>query len=225
MDNDEIQITDFTEFTLPPGERYCSPTLNEVKFISDKQTLSLVLGSCISTVIIGRGKEYILAANHIVIANPHRESKVARKGALQQINEMLYVFKNLYNIEEKDLICFHLVGAGNKQGSNKFQVNLTNIEETSKILKEKKLLTVFNDTESYYVTKYSLGGENMSVFIENKFRSEHLSFIVDLKKLFRIDPLIKPRLPISSIDQSKEFEYLIDENVIVFITGDKNRFS
>ncbi len=217
---------DYYNFILPPYEQYCIPGLNEIKFISEKQTLSLVLGSCTSTVLIGKGEKFILGANHIVLANPAEGSRVASKGAFQQIEEMIQTFNNVFNISTEDILCFHLTGGGRKKEDgtdDDFDIHIKNINAAVDILAEKEIPVVFNDTGSYFVSKYSIKDNFLSVFVENKFNNEHISFIVDMLELFKIDQAIVSRLPISSIERSSEFEYLIDEEVITFITGKRNR--
>ncbi len=214
---------DYSEFILPKSEQYYSPGLNEIKFIAERQTISLVLGSCISTVLVGKGSAYILAANHIVIADPHKGSRIATKSARQQIEEMITVFEKNFEIPCDRIVCFHVVGGGNKKDKNLFKINERNIDISMKILQEKGILNIFNDTGSYFVSKYSIQKNNLSVFIENKFTNEHISFIVDLDRIFEVDKKTSPFLPISSIEKSDNFETLVDKKIITFITGKRNR--
>lgn len=214
---------DYSKFILPKSEQYYSPGLNEISFIAERQTISLVLGSCISTVLIGQSTPYILAANHIVIADPHEESRIATKSARQQIEEMLTVFKEEFQISRDRVICIHMVGGGNKKATNLFKINQRNIDISKEILAEKGIHTIFSDTGSYFISKYSIQKKNLSVFIENKFINEHISFIVDLDRMFEIDNNIIPLLPLSSIEKSEVFENLVDKKIITFITGKRNR--
>jgi len=214
---------DYSEFILPKSEHYCSPGLNEIKFTAERQTISLVLGSCISTVLVGQGTSYILAANHIVIADPHEGSRIATKSARQQIEEMITVFEQKFEIPGDRIICLHMVGGGKKKEVNRFKIHERNIDISKEILQEKGILNIFNDTGSYYVSKYSIQKENLSVFIENKFTNEHISFVVDLDRIFEMDQNTIPVLPISSIKKSDNFEHLVEKEIITFITGKRNR--
>ena len=209
---------------LPPEERYCMPTLNEIRFISENQSMSLVMGSCISTVFLGKSDKFILAANHIVIATPRVDSKVATKSAEEQIDEIFSIYKEAYQISEKNLICLHLIGAGSKLPDCDSQIHLENIEETRDILKAKKITPIFNDTKSFFVGMYSIKGSQLSVFVSNKINNTSVSFIVNLESLFNISRDDYTNLPASTLLPNNEgFEHLIKNNVVETITGQKSR--
>jgi chemotaxis receptor (MCP) glutamine deamidase CheD len=218
-----MTTVNLSSIIVPKEKRQASPNLNEIRFIGDRQMLSLVLGSCISTVLVGKGESYVLAANHIVIARPPEESRVATIGARQQIDIMMAVFEKHFKISRKNIRCLHLIGGGKKLEGSVYKINEDNIRQTREIIREMKIQTIFDDTGSYTVSKYSMAGRNISVFVENKFINEHLTFLIDLDRLFRLDPIILPRLPVSSLRPSREFEYLIDEKVIFMLTGQKLR--
>ncbi len=203
-------------------EHYCIPGLNEIRFISEKQTIALVLGSCTSTVLIGRGANYILGANHIVIADPTPGSRLATKGAVQQVNELLAGFDSLFGISPDNVICLHLVGGGKKKDVT-IDINEKNINSTAKALESKGILTIFKDTGNYFVSDYSIQKNNLSVFIENKFSGRHISFIIDLDQLFLLEDSIRPCFPVSSLEPTEEFDFLVDKGIITFITGKRDR--
>ena len=210
---------------LPESERYCLPSLNEVRFISSRQTLSLALGSCISTIFIGKKENYILGANHIVIAKPGTRSVVAKKSAQDQIDEILYVFKNAYNIETDDLICFHLLGAGHTNKVKDFTVHLTNIKETKNILNNMNKQIVCDSTGHHYFASYSIYKNGLSVFIENKESGIHKSCALDLDALFTLDLASIDFFPASPLEpEDPGFEYLVEQNVIVSITGERKKY-
>jgi chemotaxis receptor (MCP) glutamine deamidase CheD len=213
-----------TNQIVPPAERYCFPRPNEIKFISNKQTLSLALGSCISTVFIGRNDKYILAANHIVIANPYDKSIIATKSAREQIEEILQIYEELYNIKSNDIRCFHIVGGGSKNIDSSFKVHIDNIIVSKKILKEKGFDIMFEDTKSYCIADYSLYKNNLSVFIENSIIKSHITFTIDLDRLFELKDIDKSILPaVALMPNNTGFEYFIDNKIIVFITGARER--
>ncbi len=209
---------------LNKNEHYCLPGLNEIKCITSDQTLSLALGSCISTVFIGKNDTYYLAANHIVIAKPHRESIVAKRSAEEQICEIDSLFRDDLKIDKNNILCLYLIGAGTRKAGRDFTVPIDNIIESMKILGKLDYPLLFHDTGSYFFATFSLQNDKLSVFIENKFKNAHLSFIIDLKMLFSA---IGRELPVQSISalapHSEGFEKLVDANIITFITGDKSR--
>ncbi len=209
---------------LNKDERYCFVGPNEIKFISDKQTMSLVLGSCISTVFIGKSSEYILAANHIVVAQPHSSVSSAARGAKELIDEIVDIYKGVYHIDKKDLYCFHLIGAGKKTQKSSFHVPEKNISETVKVLSSLGTPIIYKDTGSYFFGTYSLHNNDLSLFVENKFSHIHLSFTVDLNRLFDLGKDNNMDLSVSALEsRNPDFEYLVDNDVVVFITGKKDR--
>ena len=209
---------------LPPEEHYCIPKLNEIRFVGHRQTLSLVLGSCISTVFVGGSGPFVIAANHIVIANPREGSIIATKSAQEQIDEILDVYDRAFGICRDDICCLHLIGAGSKSGKTEFRVPEENIREVKKILGDNSFRVMFNDTGSYFFATYSLYETNLAVFIENKMKKEHISFTIDLKRMIRKEVCDSALLPASSLVRSDPgFEYLVSEGVISFITGSRDR--
>ena len=206
---------------LPRDERYCIPSLNEVKIISDKQTLSLALGSCISTIMIGKEKDYYLAANHIVIAQPLATAIIATKSAVEQIEEIVNIFSDVLHI--KKFYCLHLLGAGVKLVSSTFDVHEKNVIQTLDALFNKNINIIFNDTGSYFFSSYSLYGQYLSVFLENKKTSNHKSFVINLEQLFTIDVSDPVLFPTSMLDaKNNGFEYLVEKMIITSITGKRS---
>lgn len=200
------------------------PNLNEVKFIGDKQTISLVLGSCISTVFIGKGDKTILAANHIVIASHDHNYSSRLKNAREQIGEILEVFSEVYKIPLSKIFCFHVIGAGKKVNDVTFMVPEENILETYKTLFENKIETLFNDTGSHIYATFSISGSMVSVFIENKFQKKHISYLIDIDKMFSIGDQLFEFFPVSAIEpNNRGFESLVKKSVITFVTGNRNR--
>ena len=215
----------FTQ-VLPPDEHYCIPKLNEIRFVGHRQTLSLVLGSCISTVFVGGSGPFVIAANHIVIANPREGSIVATKSAQEQIDEIVHVYDKAFGIGRDDICCLHLIGAGSKSGNTEFRVPEENIREVKKILGDNSFRVMFNDTGSYFFATYSLYETNLAVFIENKIKKEHISFTIDLKGMMHRGACSSALLPASSLIRSDPgFEYLVSEGIISFITGSRDRSS
>jgi len=211
---------------LPPEERYCIPKLNEIRFIGHRQTMSLVLGSCVSTVFVGGDDPFIVAANHIVIANPREGSIVATKGARAQIDEIIAVYEGAFGIARDRICCLHLIGAGSKPGMESFSVPGDNVREAVRILGDNGLGLVFHDTGSFFFATYSLYKTNLAVFIENRHLDEHVSFTVDLPRLQRLNSCAKDRVPASALSPGDpSFEGLVGEGVITFITGRRGRFS
>jgi len=212
------------EQIVPPEERYCFPGPNDVRFISNRQTLSLVLGSCISTVFIGKNDKYILAANHVLMAKSENDSVLPIKGAEEQIDEILEIFEKAYAIYPGDCLCLHLVGGGKKVAGEEFRVHKENVSESTKILAEKKFDILFKDTNSYFYSTYSINNKNLSVFIEDKIREIHLSFVIDLDQLFRLNHSSSDFLPASAlIAGDRGFEEFVNSGVVVFITGNQGR--
>ncbi|HNW28368.1 MAG TPA: hypothetical protein PKN50_07830 [Spirochaetota bacterium] len=206
------------------SEKYLLPGPDQVRFATQGQTLSLVLGSCISTVFIARSSEYVLAANHIMIAREHHPGIIAKKSARQQIDEILKAYHEVLKIPDNDILCLHLVGAGKKVNDNTFWVHDENIAETRTVLAEKNIVPLFDDTRSYYFATYSLGGDDISVFIEDKLGGAHLSYIIDLKKLFSLELQQLYDLPASALKPcNRGFEKFVELGAIVFITGERNR--
>ena len=207
-------------------EKYVLPGPDQVRFISGGQTLSLVMGSCISTVFVARKDGYILAANHIMIARERDTGIIAKKGARRQIDEILDAFRDDFHVATDGFRCIHLVGAGKKDPDTSFHIHSENINETTAILEEKGIPVFFNDTHSHYFTTYSMDGGRMSVFIEDKLAAVHLSYIIDLDRLFALDLTERLSLPASALKaKDPGFEELVGRGVIVFITGEKNRAS
>lgn len=206
------------------GEKYLLPGPDQVRFAVQGQTLSLVLGSCISTVFIARGGEYILAANHIMIARERHPGIIAKKSARQQIDEILTAYHEEFNIPDNDIRCLHLVGAGKKVNDNTFRIHDENIAETRTVLADKNIVPLFDDTRSYYFATYSIGGNDISIFIEDKLGGSHLSYIIDLNKLFSLDMRQLNDLPASALKPCNSgFEKFVELGAIVFITGERNR--
>jgi chemotaxis receptor (MCP) glutamine deamidase CheD len=211
---------------LPVNERYCMPGLNEVRFIGDRQTMSIVMGSCVSTVFVGRNEDgYALAANHIVIASPRWESVVATKTAAEQIEDILTIYKNAYDIDANSICCIHLIGAGHKNSGTNFAVPAINISTSKDILNECGIPLVFEDTGSYFFGTYSIHGEQLSVFIEDKIKERHKSYILDLNVLFDLLFLnndFGKNLHASVLaGVNPGFEFLVANNAITFITGER----
>ncbi|HOD15465.1 MAG TPA: hypothetical protein PK307_01750 [Spirochaetota bacterium] len=205
-------------------EKYVLPGPDEVRFISSGQTLSLVLGSCISTVFVARGDQYILAANHIMIAREREPGIIAKKSARRQIDDILTAFRDDFGIPDHGYRCLHLVGAGNKGADNNFRVHSENISETMSVLDEKGIPVLFDDTWSHYFATYSIDRKSMSVFIEDKLAEVHLSYIIDLDRLFSLDYSRELPLPASALKaRDPGFEELVSRGAIVFVTGEKNR--
>jgi chemotaxis receptor (MCP) glutamine deamidase CheD len=205
-------------------EKYVLPGPDQVRFISGGQTLSLVMGSCISTVFVARKDRYILAANHIMIARERDTALIAKKSARRQIDDILDAFRDDFGIDNDAFRCLHLVGAGKKSADSTFHVHSENISETLAVLEEKSIPLLFNDTWSHYFATYSMDAGRMSVFIEDKLADAHLSYILDLERLFNLDLTEKLPLPASALKANDPgFEELVNRGVIVFITGEKNR--
>lgn len=205
-------------------EQYVMPGLNQVCFITGGQTLSLVLGSCISTVFIGRNDRFVMAANHIVIARQKKESIVAKRSAQEQIDDILRLYDEEFRVPNDRLVCLHLVGAGKKLAGDSFTIDAENVEVTSALLAEREIPVLFNDTRSHYFATFSLGSGSLSVFIEDKITNVHISYIIDLERLFGADWKKIGALPASALKPDNlAFEEMVEEGVIVFITGEKNR--
>ncbi len=209
---------------INPLEKYLLPGPDQIRFAEAGQTLSLVLGSCISTVFIGRNSGYIVSANHIMIARERNYGVIAKKSARRQIDEILNTYHEEFRIPDEEIRCLHLVGAGKKVNDTTFHVHDENIEETRLVLSEKNIITLFDDTRSYYFATYSLSGGDLSVFIEDKLGNTHMSYIIDLDKLFSLDLRRLSGLPASALKpRNRGFEEFVDHGAIVFITGEKNR--
>jgi len=214
----------YPSLIINTGEKYLLPGPDQIRFAAQGQTLSLVLGSCISTVFIGRSSEYILAANHIMIAKERHAGIIAKKSARQQIDEILTAYHEEFKIPDHDILCLHLVGAGKKVNDATFRVHDENIAETRAVLTEKNIVPFFDDTRSYYFATYSLSGTDISIFIEDKLGGSHLSYIIDLKKLFSLEKQELHDLPASALKPcNRGFEKFVELGAIVFITGERNR--
>jgi chemotaxis receptor (MCP) glutamine deamidase CheD len=214
----------YQKYILPETERYCMPNLNEVRFIGNNQTISLVLGSCISTVFIGRGDKTVIAANHIVIANNDSSYSNNIKSANTQIGEILEVFREVYHIPMSNIFCFHVLGAGKKVNDDTFMIPEENILETYKILSEKKVQVLCNDTGSHIYATFSLSNSIISVFIENKFQKKHISYSIDINKMYKAGKELFKFFPVSAIEPNNQgFEILINKSIITFITGNRSR--
>lgn len=207
-----------------PQERYVMPAPDQIRFVTRNQTLSLVMGSCISTVFIGRKNGYLLSANHIMIARERDPGVIAKRNARQQIDDILSIYRDELGIPDDDIRCLHMVGGGKKISNEAFNVHQENIIETGAVLSEKHIIPLFEDTGSYYFATYSLGEGNVSVFIEDKLANAHLSYIIDLEKLFSLDLRTVKDLPASALKPCNAgFEKFVKLGAIVFITGEKNR--
>ncbi len=212
------------EQILPPDEHYCIPRINEIRFTGHRQTLSLVLGSCISTVFVGGEGPFMVAANHIVIANPRDGSIVATKSAQKQIDEIVDIYDNAFGIKRDNICCLHLIGAGSRSEKDSFRVPEENIREAEKILRENGLKILFRDTGSYFFSTYSLYKTNLAVFIENIMLMEHITFTIDLQKIFNRNICECELLPSSALAcRHPGFEYLVSEGVVTSITGPRSR--
>ncbi len=212
------------DILLPPEINYIIPGINEVKCISHKQTLSLVLGSCVSTVFIAKSDKYYLAANHIVIATPKGKSIVTKKSASQQVDEILDLFINELKIEKKNIKCLHLVGAGSHNPNLQFNVHHQNVTDSLEILQERKYVPLFQDTGSYFVSNFSIYKNNLSVFIENRDIEKHISYTINIDEIINVFEHQRDKFPTSGLESfSTGFEHLIDQNAITFITGAKAR--
>jgi hypothetical protein len=219
-----LMETDTYRQILPPDERYCIPSLNEIRFIGHRQTMSLVLGSCVSTVFVGGAGPFIIAANHIVIANPRGRSIVALKSAREQVDEIMGVYENAFGIGRDEICCLHLIGAGSKPMKEPFTVPEENIREATRIIAERNFGLMFRDTGSFFLATYSLYRSNLAVFIENTFTREHISFTIDLLQMKKNMSRGAGLLPASSLSpRDPGFEFLAADGVITFITGDRNR--
>ncbi len=206
---------------LGSDERYCIPGLNEIRVIKDRQTLSLALGTCISTVIIGRNDGYHLGANHIVIAKPARVSSLATKSAGEQVEEIVCIFREILGIDQ--FYCLHLVGAGMKLMKSRFNVHETNIINTLEVLDNRKMGVLFRDTGSHFFASYSINDRFLSVMVENKNISYHKSLVIDLDLLFNMNVRDGKIFPASMLEPNNfGFEFLASENVIPIITGIRN---
>ena len=203
---------------------YVIPAPNQVRFITGGQTINLVMGSCISTVFIGRNSRYVAAANHIMIARRRPDGIIATRDAREQIDEIMNIYQERFDIAAGDLLCLHLVGGGRKTADESFTVHLENISETRAILEEKGIDVMFDDTRSHYFASYSLADGMVSVFIEDQLAGVHLSYIIDLERLFALDPKLVTGLPASALKPENDgFEGLVERGVITFITGQRNR--
>ncbi len=137
--------------------------------------ISLVLGSCISTVLVGKGASYVLAANHIVIAKPPTESSVATIGAQQQIDIMMAVFEKHYKISRKNIRCLHLIGGGKKLEGSVYKINEDNIKYTREIIREMKIQAIIT-TPQLYRSKYSMASTTLrNLWKHFHQRSSHFS--------------------------------------------------
>jgi chemotaxis receptor (MCP) glutamine deamidase CheD len=208
----------------PLPKNYIIPGPNKVGIISHQQTLSLIMGSCISTVLIGRNaKSFFLAANHIVIAQPGPHSIAATKNADEQIDEIITLMQK-ESIDKDDLCCFHLIGGGQKSRRENFTVPEKNIHYSIQSLGARNIPILFCDTGSHFFATYSLYNNNLSVFIEDRLQNIHISFALNLAVLFDNLPILKtalPGIPLQSADLL--FETLIEKNIIFFVTGEKLR--
>jgi chemotaxis receptor (MCP) glutamine deamidase CheD len=209
------------------GERefYAMPGPNQISFIGTGQTLYLVLGSCISSVLIGRKDDrFVMAANHIMIAREHRSTIIDMKSARSLVDDMLHTFQNEYGIDAGGIICLHLVGAGSRISDDSFRVHRDNILETKQVLGDAGIPILFEDTGSHFFATYSLRDRMVSVFVENRFIGSHLSYILDMERLFELGSGSSTHLPASGLlPGNRGFEDLVENGVIVFITGEKNR--
>lgn len=206
-------------------ESYAMPGPNQVSFIGNGQTLYLVLGSCISSILVGRKEgNYVMGANHIMIAKEHQSSVIDMKSARSQVDAMLHVFEAEHGIDAGEIICLHLVGAGSRVSSESFHVHRDNVIETKCVLADARIPVFFEDTGSHFFATYSLRDRMVSVFVENRFIGSHLSYILDMDRLFDLGPGSSPHLPASGLlPGNRGFEDLVEKGVIVFITGEKNR--
>ena len=210
--------------TLNSQREYYSPGINKSQFISENQSLCLVLGSCISTVFIGKKDNYVLAANHIVIADPGPDSIIGKRSAKELVDEILHKFREEYSIDPEDIFCFHLIGAGRQVSGDSFLIHENNIKESENILRSKGFKVLFNDTNSHFSAIYSLREDNLSVFIKNLSQKIHVSFIMDLNKLFEMNTDVMPFIPASAMTPNNEgFEKFIENHAIISITGSKTR--
>lgn len=215
---------DTTDALYDERNTYVMPGPNQVRFITSGQTITLVMGSCISTVFIGKNGRYVMAANHIMIARQNEGSIIATRNAREQIDEILNMYRTRFNIDSGDLRCLHLVGGGRKTADESFTVHLENISETRAILEEKNIGVMFDDTRSHYYASYSLGEGMLSVFIEDQLVGSHLSYIIDIERLFDLDPGRNLNLPASALKPANAgFEECVDRGVITFITGQRDR--
>lgn len=209
------------------GEResYAMPGPNQFSFIGNGQTLYLVLGSCISSVLVGRKDgRFIAAANHIMIAKEHQSSVIEMKSARSQVDAMLRTFGTEHGIDAGGIICLHLVGAGSRVSSESFHVHHDNVIETRNVLGDAGIPIVFEDTGSHFFATYSIREQMVSVFVENRFIGSHLSYILDMERLFELGCGSSTHLPASGLQPgNRGFEDLVENGVIVFITGEKNR--
>jgi chemotaxis receptor (MCP) glutamine deamidase CheD len=200
------------------------PPPNEVRFIGHGQTLSVVLGSCISTILIGQNKGYILAANHIVMARPSAESIIAVNGAGGILDEMIATYQKDHGIHQENVRCLHLLGAGKKLADESFTVDRDNINETERVLSDRKIETVFSDTGSYSLGTYSIQEDLLSLFVENKQSGVHVSISLILSALFKLERSEYSILPASCLEPDNPgFEFLVKKNIITFITGTRTR--
>lgn len=205
-------------------ERYVMPGPNQIRFISSGQTLSVVLGSCISTVFVGKAAGYIAAANHIVIARKRDHEIIKYKSAQQQIDDILNAFLEVYKIPIEDIICLHLVGAGTKISDGSFNIHAENIKIAKDLLSEREMDIYFDDTGSYFFANYSLSGKNISIFIEDQLSDTHISYSIDLDMLFSLRSGGDLIIPASGLKQPNEgFEDFINRKIIILITGERNR--
>jgi len=216
---------DYSNYILSSDQRYSIPGLNQIMFISHKQTLSLVLGSCVSTVFIGKSEDnYLLAANHIVIADQKGKSIVATKDAQMQIDLIIEIYIENYGIKRENLTCLHLIGGGFRGDDKSSNINRRNIDITKGILEDMKIPLIFQDTGSYFVSNYSMYGGNISFFVENKFEDIHFSFVINLEELLLSKKINSVLLPASAINPlNAGFENLAEAKIISFITGEKTR--
>ncbi|TFH41171.1 MAG: hypothetical protein E4G96_06035 [Chrysiogenales bacterium] len=204
---------------------YVMPGPNQVRFISNGQTLYLVLGSCISSVLIGKNEDrYFATANHIMIAKEHKSAIIAMKSAKNQIEEMLVFFDKKYRVVRDRIRCLHLVGAGSKVSDTSFHVHHDNIMETRSVLEREGIDILFEDTGSYYFATYSIRDKHISVFVENRLSNTHLSYIIDMEQLFSLDVGSCLALPASGLKPgNRGFEELVERGIVIFITGERSR--
>ena len=224
---ERMNDNDINSRILPTGSNYANVKVNEIKFIQSKQTLVLVLGSCVSTVFIGKKDNYILAANHIFIAEPMSSSSGKPKSAKVLIDGIFTTFEQKFGINSNELICLYLIGGGNKKGKKEFTVNIKNINISKKIVRDNNFDILIEDVRNYYSSSFSISENQLSIFVENMTQNTHISFIIDLDKLFNLfnqENRDLPFLPVSALGPDNAgFEKFIDKKIITFVTGEKNR--
>ena len=205
------------------AERYCTAQPNQICFISDRQTMHLTMGSCISTVFIGKNGRYVLAANHIIIAKAREGSPAAKKGAQEQILEIIHRFESDFGITKENIRCVHIIGGGTRHSDTSFKIHEENARETDLVLSSLGFRSILIDTNSFISAIFSVSRNNLSVFIEDTISKHHITYTLNIDLLFSHCSQ-NQLVPASALAPNNiEFEKLVANGAIYGISGSRLR--